>query len=183
MACPDYEDRIMDLQEGTLPAGDRRAVEDHVAACMACRRFAERLQELDRAMGAASPAAGVSADFKVRLMQRMDLEAAQRPALALRARQDQAEREYLTMMADSLRMAWRSSLLCVLDAVGLAAVAGIAVLVLRPVLGTLPPLEAIGGLIVKSTAGYLAWVWAAAGIAAGLWIAFGQRWLGRIPTL
>jgi len=54
------------------------------------------------------------------------------------------------------------------------------VLVLRPVLGALPPLEAIGGLIVRATTGYLAWVWAAAAIAAGLLMTFGRQFIARV---
>jgi anti-sigma factor RsiW len=183
MACREYEDRIMEMQEGTLPVADRGAVEDHMAACEACRRYSQRLQGLDDAMTAVCRIADLAPDFKARLMQRIDLESAHRPVLTLQARKDQAEHEYITMMADLLHTVRRSTLFWLLDVVGLITVTIIAVFGLRSILGPLPSPDVIGRLVVQCTTGYLVWVWAVACLAAGLGIAFGRQFLARVARL
>jgi anti-sigma factor RsiW len=177
MACPEYEDRIMEMQEGTLPVADRRAVEDHMAACEACGRFAQRLRELDVAMTATHSAPGLSADFKARLLQRIDLEAPGLSIEAIEARKQEMESEFATIMASLPRRVWRANLPVLLDVLGSVSVAILVVLVLRSALGRMPSLEAVGGLLVRCTTGYLAWIWAIVGVATGLLLAFGRRFV------
>ena len=62
-ACPEYIDRLVDLSDGELTAGDRAAVEEHLASCAGCRAELRRLDaslaELRHAIvPAASPASG-----------------------------------------------------------------------------------------------------------------------------
>jgi hypothetical protein len=183
MVCPDYLDRIMELQEATLPARDRQAVEDHLRGCEPCRRFAQRLEQLDTAMTASCSAPGLSADFKARLMQRLDLEAVVPSKEAIDARKRDLEAEYRTTMAGLARTVWRAHLPLLLDVLGLVAMAGIAVLVLRSALGGRVSVEAVVGLMIKASTGTLAWAWAVGGTAAALLIAFGTRSRRRMAGL
>jgi anti-sigma factor RsiW len=175
MACPEYENRITEMQEGTLPIADRRGVEEHVAACVACRRFLQRLNELDAVMTTVSRTPGPSPDFKARLLRRIDLEAPGLSAEAIEARKRELAFEFAATMAGLQRRVWRAHLPLLLDILGLITMALIAVRILRSITGPLPSLQAIGHLMVKVTTGYLAWAWAMAGVTAGLLWAFGRR--------
>lgn len=183
MACPEYEDRIMERQEGMLPFANRRDVEDHLTVCEVCRRFSQRLQGLDVAMTAAYRTAGLSANFKTRLLRRIDLEAPCLSREAIEARKRELETEFATIMAGLPRMAWRVNLPVFLDVLGSASVAILAVLVLRTALSRMPSLETVVNLLVQCTTGYLAWAWAMAGVATGLGIAFHRGLRSRVIGL
>ena len=181
MACPEYEARILELQDGILPADDRRVVEDHMAVCKACLRFAEGLKQLDSELAAVCRAASLSPQFKARLMQRIDQEVTPMSAKALAARKDELESEFQATMANLMQTVWRTNLPSLLDALGLATVAVIAVFVVRSVLGQMPSLEAVCALMTKGTYGPAALALASAGLAAGVVLTVGRRFLGRIP--
>ncbi len=102
MACPEYQDRIMEMQEGTLPIADRSAVEEHWMVCEACHELAKRLGELDAALAAAHSGPGLSVDFKARLMQRIDRESPRLSPSAIEARKREMEAEFDAVMAGLL---------------------------------------------------------------------------------
>ena len=173
MACPEYEDRILEMQEGTLPIADRRGVEEHMATCAACRGFSQRLDELDAVMTTVSRMPGLSPEFKTRLLRRIDLEAPGLSTEAIEARKRELALEFAATMAGLQRRVWRARLPLLLDVLGLIAMALIAVRILRSITGPLPSLEAIGRLMVKVTTGYMAWIWAA--ISLGIVLVWASR--------
>jgi anti-sigma factor RsiW len=77
MACPEFEDLILDYCEGAAPPADRVRVESHVAACNACRAFLAIQRELDSRLARAIPQSALSPAFARHLAARM---AAQRHA-------------------------------------------------------------------------------------------------------
>ena len=48
--CPTFEERL--LEHGELPSAERTAVDEHVAACGACREYLALLREVDAALTA-----------------------------------------------------------------------------------------------------------------------------------
>ncbi len=52
MMCADMEGKLNEYVDGTLAAGERRAVEQHLAACAGCRAAVAELQALLAAAGA-----------------------------------------------------------------------------------------------------------------------------------
>jgi hypothetical protein len=175
MACREYEDRILEMHAGGLPLEDRRTVEAHLAACSACRRFAEGLKALDTSLAEAGRAVAVSPDFKARLMERIDLEPCGLSAEAIAARRRDLEAQFDKAMAGLLRAAWRRNVPLLLAVLGFISVAFIAVKVTASALGGVSWLEAIDYLAGRCTSGPLIWAWAAAAVAAGLTFAYGRR--------
>jgi anti-sigma factor RsiW len=47
MACPEFEDLILDYSEGAAAPADSALLESHVAACAGCREYLALQQELD----------------------------------------------------------------------------------------------------------------------------------------
>jgi anti-sigma factor RsiW len=47
MACPEFEDLILDYCEGASSPTDRALLESHIAACILCRESLAEQQELD----------------------------------------------------------------------------------------------------------------------------------------
>jgi anti-sigma factor RsiW len=47
MACPEFEDLILDYSEGAASPADCALLESHIAACGECRGYLARQQELD----------------------------------------------------------------------------------------------------------------------------------------
>lgn len=179
MACREYEDRIMEMHEGGLSVEDRLAAEAHVAGCAACGRFADDIEALEAVLAQASQGSTPSPDFKTRLMERVDLEPCGLSREAIAARKRDLEAEFETAMAGLSRVVWRKNLPLLLEVMGLLSVAFVAVKVAGSTLDGLPLLEAIDDLAVKSTSGYLTWVWAAAAVATGLTVAYGRRFLAQ----
>ncbi len=74
MMCPHMEARLNEYVDGTLPAGDRAAVEAHLAECAACRTAVAELRAL--VAGAASlpttvePGRDLWATIEARIVQR-----------------------------------------------------------------------------------------------------------------
>src|SRR5262245_59805626 len=48
LSCPQTLERLSGLVDGALDAADRSAVQEHLAACAACRREAEAISEVRR---------------------------------------------------------------------------------------------------------------------------------------
>jgi hypothetical protein len=64
-ACPEYIDRLVDLSDGELTAGDRAAVLAHLARCAGCRAELHRLDaSLAQLRQAIVPAAAVASDAR-----------------------------------------------------------------------------------------------------------------------
>jgi anti-sigma factor RsiW len=95
MNCDEIESRILDYQEHRLSAGERAAVERHLASCTSCCAFARQLEQLDAALTQKVKTPALPPDFQARLHERIQSETivlseAQR---AERKRQLQAEYE------------------------------------------------------------------------------------------
>jgi anti-sigma factor RsiW len=95
MTCADIENSILDYEENQLSPLQREEVENHLAGCADCRRFARQLQQLDAALSAGVSVPVLSAGFDQRLRVRIQaapaaLSEAER---AERKRQLQAEFE------------------------------------------------------------------------------------------
>jgi anti-sigma factor RsiW len=67
MACPEFEDLILDYTEDAAPPADRALLESHIAACGDCRLFLARQQELDRQLARVLPQPALSAAFTTQL--------------------------------------------------------------------------------------------------------------------
>jgi len=94
MACHEFENYILDCQEGRLSAKDRESVDKHMAGCAACHTFARQLKQLDNALTRTVKAPVLSAAFQAKLQQRIQATPVMSPAeIARRKRQMQAEYE------------------------------------------------------------------------------------------
>jgi anti-sigma factor RsiW len=74
MPCRQFEDLILEYCENALVASDRARVEEHVAACAACRAFLEVQSEIDAALPAAIGQPAPSPGFRERVMRRIECE-------------------------------------------------------------------------------------------------------------
>ena len=71
MACHQFEDLILQHCEGASSPADRMRLEAHLSGCRDCRLFLQMQRELDRALASALPKPELSADFALRLRQRI----------------------------------------------------------------------------------------------------------------
>ena len=71
MDCQKAQESILASLVEPLEAGRREAMENHLAACGACRRFAEVQRALDARLAVAVPAACLSAGFRASLRERI----------------------------------------------------------------------------------------------------------------
>ena len=127
--CADYEHDLVELHDGTLPPERARAVHLHVEHCARCSDWVQAFAALDARLAADLPQPRLSADFDVRLHER--LAALTRPV----ARSDQSgtlEREHDALLAALRRGARRSALL---GAIGWAAAMACALLMARNLIG------------------------------------------------
>jgi anti-sigma factor RsiW len=112
-----WNDRLQDLLDGDVSAGERAAIESHLATCARCRSHHAQLKRLDANLTTQLAAPALDASFDCQVFARIE-------ALDARARaqaQRQAERE----LQENLRLlarAWRRGLAFVLG----GAVAGVA---------------------------------------------------------
>jgi anti-sigma factor RsiW len=51
LTCHEVVELITDYLEGSLPDGDRRRVEEHLAACDGCTHYLEQMRETIRLSG------------------------------------------------------------------------------------------------------------------------------------
>jgi len=95
MACPNFENRILDYLDQTLPAAERQAVEQHLAAGPECCVLAGEWNRLDAALAHCLTPPVLSPAFSARLWARINAQAAgvakREPAL----RKAECEAEFL----------------------------------------------------------------------------------------
>jgi anti-sigma factor RsiW len=77
MACPEFEDLILDYCEAAASPADSALLESHIAVCPACRSSLAQQQELDLCLAKSLTAPSLSPAFAPRLSARI---AAERPA-------------------------------------------------------------------------------------------------------
>ena len=94
MSCEEIKSRILDYQENQLPPAQRRDVEAHLAACDACRLFAQQLQQLDAALSANITAPALSGDFDQRLHEKIQFAPAAMSEAQRAARKQQLQAEF-----------------------------------------------------------------------------------------
>jgi hypothetical protein len=71
MDCQEVRESILESLVEPLGAGQRQAMDSHIATCGTCRRFAEIQRVLDARLAAAVPAARLSAGFRKSLRERI----------------------------------------------------------------------------------------------------------------
>jgi len=74
MACPDFEDLILDYCEGAASSADRTALESHIAACAGCRAYLAEQRELDLRLSKSLARPSLSPAFAGRLASRIAVE-------------------------------------------------------------------------------------------------------------
>jgi anti-sigma factor RsiW len=74
MACPEFEDLIMDYCEGAASPADSALLEAHIAACSACRAWLGEQRELDLRLAKSLAAPSLSPEFAGRLAARIAAE-------------------------------------------------------------------------------------------------------------
>jgi len=74
MACPEFEDLILDYCEGAASPADSALLESHIAACAACRAWLAEQRELDLRLAKSCAAPALSPDFTARLRARIAAE-------------------------------------------------------------------------------------------------------------
>jgi anti-sigma factor RsiW len=72
MKCEDVWEILLDSLAGQIPDERRLPMENHIAGCEACRRFAEVQRTLDARLTAAVPAVSLSSGFRSALRGRLD---------------------------------------------------------------------------------------------------------------
>jgi anti-sigma factor RsiW len=103
MACEAFEHQIHDFVENQLTAPDRAVIEAHLAECAGCQALARQLRQLDAALSRRVKAPALSADFEVRLRQRIQVGAMRLSDAQRAARKRQLQAEY---QADMERLHW-----------------------------------------------------------------------------
>jgi hypothetical protein len=71
MDCQEAQESILESLVEPLGAGQRQAMDNHIATCGTCRSFAEIQRVLDARLAAAVPTARLSAGFRTSLRERM----------------------------------------------------------------------------------------------------------------
>jgi anti-sigma factor RsiW len=74
MACPEFEDLILDYCEGASSPADRALLESHVAACVGCREYLAEQQELDLRIAKSLAQPTLSPAFAANLSARIAVE-------------------------------------------------------------------------------------------------------------
>jgi anti-sigma factor RsiW len=74
MACPEFEDLILDYCEAAASSADRSLLEAHIAVCPACRSSLAQQQELDLRLAKSLAAPSLSPAFAPRLAARIAAE-------------------------------------------------------------------------------------------------------------
>jgi hypothetical protein len=176
MACAEYEDRIIDWQEGALPAHERRAVEDHLAECLACRHFAEELNVLDAALARVLRPARLPVEVRAALMDRVDADAAVRRREDAAARKAEAESDLATFAAQLKRRVWRANFGRLLDGLGVAGLFVVAVLLGQTLLQrSAEATSVLPAPLATNPAQLVIWVSVTASLFAGVFFAFRQQ--------
>jgi len=184
MACPDYETRIMDWLDGESSAGERQTVENHVAACAACRNFAEEMKSLDAVLASTTQRFTLPGDFKSKMLRRIARKSwLQQSHAAIAQRTQTEESAFHALRAELPKQMLLANVAIVLDILGYLGIAVIAWLLLDYALANLPIISgALPGSITHNPAEFLAWAFSAVCVVAGL--AFGMKRVVRdVPRL
>src|SRR5262245_60450361 len=72
MNCQEAREILLESLAGTVADGMELLMEDHVASCETCRRFAEVQRSLDARLTAAVPLVSLSSDFRSSLQTRLN---------------------------------------------------------------------------------------------------------------
>ena len=71
MACPEFEDLILDYCEGAASPADSALLESHIAACVGCRAYLSQQRELDLRLSQSLPRPALSPQFAAHLAARI----------------------------------------------------------------------------------------------------------------
>ena len=94
MTCREIENRLLDFEDGQLPASERETVVGHLADCTHCQSFARQLKQLDATLARSVKMPVLSGSFSVKLKERIQATPILTPAeIAERKRRYQAEYE------------------------------------------------------------------------------------------
>ena len=74
MACPEFEDLMLDYSEGATSAADSALLETHIAACPDCRAYLAAQQELDLRLARSMAQPVLSPNFATQLAARIAVE-------------------------------------------------------------------------------------------------------------
>jgi anti-sigma factor RsiW len=74
MACPEFEDLILDYSEGAASPADSALLESHTAACAHCRAALAIQQEMDLRLAKSLVKPALSSDFAANLTARIAAE-------------------------------------------------------------------------------------------------------------
>ena len=74
MACPEFEDLILDYSEGAASPADRAMLDSHIAACLDCRAYLAQQQELDLRLSRSLARPALSPAFHANLATRIAVE-------------------------------------------------------------------------------------------------------------
>jgi anti-sigma factor RsiW len=136
MNCAEFEERILDYLEDTLPEADRHVVDTHLATCAACRRFRNVQEALDARL-AGMPSPRLSSGFRQDVRRRIE---AARACSSPEWREQQRQR--LTLEFEAGRRAlWRAmigrTIPNLLDFLGYAGVLAGVLLIVHHLAGNL----------------------------------------------
>jgi anti-sigma factor RsiW len=180
MACEEFENLISDYLENQLLPADRARVAAHLAGCTDCRAFVRQLEQLDLALLRTVKAPALSATFKARLQQRIQIETAVLSEAQRAERKRQLQAEYETALARLNRFPPPPRKLPEgLGYAGLIALAGLLAWLLLPRLANLLARPALNGI---NQSLLLSWVASAIFVAIGLATAF-PRCVRRILSV
>jgi len=167
-----------------LSAAERQTIENHVAACAACRNFSEELKSLDAVLVSTVQSPVLPENFKSKMFQRVDLEfSTQHSDAAIAQRKHAAESEFQALRAELPKRVLRANLANGLDILSYLGITVIAWFLLDYALANLPAISAaLPSSITENPAQFLAWAFSAIWVGVGL--AFGIRRVVRdIPRL
>ena len=74
MACPEFEDLILDYSEGAASPADCAMLDSHIAACVDCRAYLAEQQELERRLSKSLTRPALSPAFDSTLAARIATE-------------------------------------------------------------------------------------------------------------
>jgi anti-sigma factor RsiW len=74
MACPEFEDLILDYSEGAAAPADCALLESHIAACVDCRAYLAQQQQLDLRLAKSLARPTLSPAFHANLAARIAVE-------------------------------------------------------------------------------------------------------------
>src|SRR5882724_3025232 len=169
--CAEFEDLILDLQDGKLSEPARRGVEAHLAGCPACRQFSEDFQSLDAALAGEFQPKELPVSFKVALLSRIDAATTSVTPELVARRKEAIEHEFRRQSAGLLKRVVRERWSSFLDGLGIVTLGLVMALLLQRVLfqdfdiSALLPRALTDQLTID-----VIWVAAAASVMGAVWI-------------